>query len=98
MKEPALDPDAGHAAPNGLVLTFYHDQHLDVFGDSSMRRSMAPTEKKLRGGYCFSPALQPRFTFRGSNVVAIRKPPGKKWDSSRRSASGAARSCRAILT
>lgn len=72
MKEPALDPDAGRAAPNGLVLTFYHDQHLDVFGDSSMRRSMAPTEKKLRGGYCFSPALQPRFTFRGSNVVAIR--------------------------
>ncbi|MCK1670171.1 hypothetical protein [Bradyrhizobium sp. 153] len=47
MKEPALDPDAGHAARNELVLTFYDDQHLDVFGDSSMRRPMAPTEKKL---------------------------------------------------
>lgn len=71
MKEPVLDPDAGHAAPNELVLTFYDDQHLDVFGDSSMRRPMAPTEKKLPGWYCFSPTLQPRFTFRGSNVVAI---------------------------
>lgn len=71
MKEPALDPDAGHAAPNELVLTFYDDQHLDVFGEPSMRRPMAPTEKKLPGWYCFSPALQPRFTFRGSNVVAI---------------------------
>ncbi|MGY4498132.1 hypothetical protein ACVWYH_002063 [Bradyrhizobium sp. GM24.11] len=36
-----------------------------------MRRPMAPTGKKLPGSYCFSPALQPRFTFRGSNVVAI---------------------------
>lgn len=49
MKEPALDPDAGHAAPNELVLTFYDDQHLDVFGDSSMGRPMAPTGKKLPG-------------------------------------------------
>lgn len=28
MKEPALDPDVGHAAPNELVLTSYDEQHL----------------------------------------------------------------------
>lgn len=98
MKEPALDPDAGHAAPNELVLTFYDDQHLERIGDSSMRRPMAPTGKKLPGSYCFSPALQPGSPSAAATSWRSRKPPGRKWDCWRRSASGAARSCRAILS
>lgn len=47
----------------------------------------------------FSPALQPRFTFRGTDVVAVLEGFAMKWDSRRRSASiRAASSCRAILT
>lgn len=70
MKEPALDPDVGHAAPNELVLTSYDEQHLltywrllDAQADGANWEEVARIVLLL--------ALQPRFTFRGSNVVAI---------------------------
>lgn len=83
MKEPALDPDAGHAAPNELVLTFYDDQHLDVLATPRCAGRWHQLGRSCPDSY----------------VGAIRKAPARKWDSGRRSASTrAARSCRAVLT
>ncbi|MCK1717576.1 hypothetical protein IVA81_07320 [Bradyrhizobium sp. 141] len=70
MKEPALEPDAGHAAPNELVLTFYDEQHLLTYWRLlGAEAEGANWEEVAR--IVLLLALQPRFIFRGSNVGAI---------------------------
>ncbi|UPK30829.1 hypothetical protein [Bradyrhizobium sp. 195] len=70
MKEPALDQMPGTRAPNELVLTPYDEQHLLTYwrllgaeADGANWEEVARIVLLL--------ALQPRFTFRGSNVGAI---------------------------